>query len=222
MPIQSHLSATVVATAFHAEHHIITFKYSLWTHACVIVTCLESLSVSMDVFEDLWMAPGVWCILIIQYSDAWACIPYYGAFLCFLVTLWKLRNCNITLHCKQTSLIMLLCVAFYKKVPQQKNRFIQFHWLNEWRSCIDFLVWLCDFSFLCVSIFAGRYPSALITSAQTQIFCSRELKSGDLKSHLSLLLNACGCVCLNACVRVTGVSTWSGSQFEEKVNEGGI
>lgn len=37
---------------------------------------------------------------------------FEDAFLCYSVTLWKLRNCNITSHCKKYCLIMML-VSFY-------------------------------------------------------------------------------------------------------------
>lgn len=80
---------------------------------------------------------------------------------------------------------MLLCVAFYKWIPQQKKLDSYTISLVEWVKKLHWLssVTLCDFSFLCVSvcIFAGRCPSALITSAQTQTFLLKGIEKRRLK-----------------------------------------
>ena len=169
---------------------------------------------------------GSRCVMYTNYTVQW-CMSMYYILWCF--PLLPCHNVDaqkllllyiVNIFFNYVVVCGLLQIGSTAKLDSYTNS------LDEWVRKMHWLssVTLCDFSFLCVSvcIFAGRYPSALITSAQTQTFCSRELKSRDLKSHLSLLLNACGCVCLNACVRVTGAPTWSGSQFEERVNEGGI
>lgn len=149
--------------------------------------------------------PIKWCMYV------WACV-LWGCFLYHFVTLWKFTNCFTHSHYCLT--ILLVSVVFSKCALRQNYIF-----LYKW----DFIcVWMSKYSYIYVLVllfsayvcvlFAWQHPSALITSAQTLTFCSREERREDLKSHLSLPFNVCESVCsetcMNTCVQAMGVPTW--------------
>lgn len=147
--------------------------------------------------------PIKWCMYV------WACI-LWGCFL-YHFTLWKFTN-RFT-HSHYCLAILLVSVVFSKCVLRQNYIFfvqMGFYLCLSKYSYIYILV-LLFFACVCV-LFAWQHPSALITSAQTLTFCSKEERREDLKSHLSLLFNVCECVCLetcmNTCVQAMGVPAW--------------
>lgn len=125
-----------------------------------------------------------------------------------------------TLHCESSriaslihTIVQLYCWYQWSSLNVCLGKFTFFFVQMGFYLCLSkysyiYILVLLFFACVCV-LFAWQHPSALITSAQTLTFCSKEERREDLKSHLSLLFNVCECVCLetcmNTCVQAMGV-----------------